>query len=276
MTVDQIPIGRFSAATRLTQKALRYYDEKGILTPGAKDSITGYRYYTVDQIPVAAEIKTLTELGLTLDETAAFMEAEKRGDTEAAGTIIRRHLERTRDEISRLERVEAMLANCKTEELIKMTLTEPVVKEVPAMRVVSIRAKGTYSATIPMLIGEVMRCIYSPGNQRNFVKIVGPVMTIYHDEEYREEAADLEVVVPVTGKVTASEGVEVRNLPASKVASLIHKGPYETIGPAYGKLSEYVIRSGLKPAGPLMDLYLSDPNSTPKEEIMTEIRMPVA
>jgi hypothetical protein len=42
MTVDQIPIGRFSVVTRLSLKALRYYDEKGILAPKAKDPFIGY------------------------------------------------------------------------------------------------------------------------------------------------------------------------------------------------------------------------------------------
>ncbi len=50
MTIDQIPIGRFSVITRLSQKALRYYDSKKVLVPEAKDGITGYRYYTGNQI----------------------------------------------------------------------------------------------------------------------------------------------------------------------------------------------------------------------------------
>ena len=54
MTVDQIPIGRLSTITRLTQKALRYYDSKGLLVPKAKDPFIGYRYYTGDQIQCGA------------------------------------------------------------------------------------------------------------------------------------------------------------------------------------------------------------------------------
>jgi DNA-binding transcriptional MerR regulator len=50
MSVDQIPIGRFSLMTCLSQKALRLYDSKGLLVPEVKDSFTGYRYYTVPQI----------------------------------------------------------------------------------------------------------------------------------------------------------------------------------------------------------------------------------
>jgi len=36
MSVDQIPIGKFSFMTRLSQKALRLYDRKGLLVPEEK------------------------------------------------------------------------------------------------------------------------------------------------------------------------------------------------------------------------------------------------
>jgi DNA-binding transcriptional MerR regulator len=78
MTVDQIPIGRFSVVTRLSLKALRYYDEKGILVPKAKDPFTGYRYYTGDQIAVGVKISTLTGLGFSLEETAASSKPRSR------------------------------------------------------------------------------------------------------------------------------------------------------------------------------------------------------
>jgi DNA-binding transcriptional MerR regulator len=41
MPTDQIPIGKFSFMTRLSQKALRLYDRKGLLVPEAKDPFTG-------------------------------------------------------------------------------------------------------------------------------------------------------------------------------------------------------------------------------------------
>ncbi|MDY0247587.1 MAG: MerR family DNA-binding transcriptional regulator, partial [Methanosarcina mazei] len=58
MPVDQIPIGKFSLMTRLSQKALRLYDSKELLVPKVKDSFTGYRYYTVPQIELGMKIKT--------------------------------------------------------------------------------------------------------------------------------------------------------------------------------------------------------------------------
>ena len=80
MIIDQIPIGRYSVITRLSQKALRYYDKKEILIPEAKDPFTGYRYYTGAQIQQGIMIKHLTDLGLNLVEIQRYIKAEKNND----------------------------------------------------------------------------------------------------------------------------------------------------------------------------------------------------
>lgn len=272
MTIDQIPIGKFSFITRLSIKALRYYDEKGILTPKAKDNFTGYRYYTGDQIAEGIKIKTLTGLGFSLDETLEIMQTEFNGDYSVIERLIDKRLTVTKEEIKRLENLSVMLRKGRNE-MIKMTLTEPVIKETQPVRVISKREKGSYGRTIGKLIGELMQCLYSPENQRNFVKMVGPIMTIYHDQEFKDEDADIEVAVPITGKIfVVDPKIEIKNIPTLKVVSLIHKGSYETISQAYAKLDEYVRNHDLKYSGPMMDVYLNDPNKVDKEEILTEVQ----
>jgi effector-binding domain-containing protein len=101
-------------------------------------------------------------------------------------------------------------------------------------------------------------------------------MTLYHDQEYKEEDALMEVAVPITGRVTVTDPeMEVRNLQPMKVVSLINKGPYETVGQAYSRLHEYMMAQGHEYAGPVMELYLSDPQKVPPEEILTEIQAPI-
>jgi effector-binding domain-containing protein len=274
MTVDQIPIGRFSTVTRLTKKALRLYDKRGLLVPKAKDNVTGYRYYTGDQIQRGVRIKHLSALGFGLEEIAEFLEAEATGDLSRVGGLVNSRLRSTEEELVRLRRVASLLNN--NIELMKETMSEPLVKEVPKTRVISKRDKGPIGETIGRLIGDLMGVIYKPENQANLVKIVGPFMTVYHDHEYKELDADLEMVVPISGKVTVSDpGLEIKNLPSRRVASLVHKGSYETIGPAYAKLYEYVVRSGLELSGPMMDVYLNDPNTVEPDEILTEIQVSV-
>jgi len=50
---DLMPIGRFSRACRLSIKALRHYDELGLLRPAFIDARSGYRYYGREQARTA-------------------------------------------------------------------------------------------------------------------------------------------------------------------------------------------------------------------------------
>jgi DNA-binding transcriptional MerR regulator len=111
MTVDQIPSGRFSTVTRLTRKALRLYDKRGLLVPKAKDNVTGYRYYTGDQIQRGVRIKHLSALGFGLEEIAEYLEAEDAGDTSRLGALVESRLRSTEEELARLRRVASLLDN---------------------------------------------------------------------------------------------------------------------------------------------------------------------
>ena len=72
-TSHLMPIGRFSRLTGLTVKALRHYDELGLLRPAAVDPETGYRSYSSDQVSRAETIRTLRRLELPLDDVATIL-----------------------------------------------------------------------------------------------------------------------------------------------------------------------------------------------------------
>lgn len=64
--MDDISIGAFAQATGLTPKALRLYDELGLLAPAAVDSQTGYRRYADDQLEQARLVAALRRVGMPL------------------------------------------------------------------------------------------------------------------------------------------------------------------------------------------------------------------
>jgi DNA-binding transcriptional MerR regulator len=70
-----MPIGRFSRLTGLTVKALRHYDELGLLRPASVDPDTGYRSYVASQVPLAEAIRTLRRLEVPLDDISALLVA---------------------------------------------------------------------------------------------------------------------------------------------------------------------------------------------------------
>jgi effector-binding domain-containing protein len=67
----------------------------------------------------------------------------------------------------------------------------------------------------------------------------------------------------------------VKRIAPMTVVSLMHKGPYESVGPAYETMWSWMTGRGYSPAGPPMELYYSDPNKVPPEEYLTEIQMPI-
>jgi effector-binding domain-containing protein len=267
--------------TRLSQKALRLYDRKGLLVPEAKDPFTGYRYYTVSQLEKGMKIKTLIFLGFSLEEIFMLLEAESKGNYRQMEECFRKKLEETRSEIVKLQRIEGILQgackhNGKIVELFKMSVTEPVIKEIPEIRVVSKREKGTFAVTIEKLIGEICACVSSPENQRNRVKVTGPVMFLCHDEEYKETGADIEISLPVSGRIAVEDPkMELKTLPAVRVVSVIYRGPYPGVEAGYSRIFSYVEENKLEPFGPSRELYYNDPAEVPEEELMTEVQIQV-
>jgi len=67
--------GEFSAVTGLSVKALRVYDERGLLVPARVDRETGYRRYGEDQIVTAGRIALLRRAGIGLADIARFLAA---------------------------------------------------------------------------------------------------------------------------------------------------------------------------------------------------------
>jgi DNA-binding transcriptional MerR regulator len=63
-------IGDFARLGRISVRALRYYDEIGLMKPVEVDNFTGYRYYSAGQLPRLHYISALKEAGLSLEEIA--------------------------------------------------------------------------------------------------------------------------------------------------------------------------------------------------------------
>jgi protein phosphatase len=62
----RMTIGAFARSARLSPKALRLYDELGLLKPVSVDDGSGYRYYEPDQLERARLIAWLRRIGLPL------------------------------------------------------------------------------------------------------------------------------------------------------------------------------------------------------------------
>jgi DNA-binding transcriptional MerR regulator len=69
-------IGEFARRSRLSAKALRLYDELGVLPPAQVDDDTGYRYYAESQLDHARLIGALRQLQISLAEIKVILGLE--------------------------------------------------------------------------------------------------------------------------------------------------------------------------------------------------------
>ena len=73
-----LKIGEFSKLAQVSVKTLRYYDELGLLRPDWVDRYTGYRYYSLQQLPRLNRLLALRELGFPLAQIERLLREDLR------------------------------------------------------------------------------------------------------------------------------------------------------------------------------------------------------
>ena len=71
-----LSIGEFSQLTRLSQKALRLYDQLDLLAPAHVDDKSGYRWYSEAQIERARQVALLRRLDMPLGEIKSILDLD--------------------------------------------------------------------------------------------------------------------------------------------------------------------------------------------------------
>ena len=68
------------------------------------------------------------------------------------------------------------------------------------------------------------------------------------------------------------QGLGVKRVEGAEVASTMHKGPFDQVGATYDALAGWIMENGYEIVWPCEEVYLSDPEKTPPEELLTELR----
>lgn len=267
-------IGEFSKLSQVPVKTLRYYDEIGLLRPAQVDESSGYRLYSLDQLPRLNMLLALRDLGFKLEQVGVLMQ-EAITVEQVRGMLRMKRVEieeRLEEERLRLTRVEHRLD--RTEREGRMPAYEIVIKKGEPTRVASIRDVVENYGSVGALLGEVFAALGQHG-----IAPTGPCFAVYYDTEYKERDVEVEAAVPVGGGELPSGGrAAIRELPGhAEMASLVRQGPYDDFTPAYGELMEWIQTNGYRIVGPNREIYLRGPGeNVPPESFLTEIQFPVA
>ena len=266
---DLLPIGRFARATRLSVKALRHYDELGLLRPAFVDPSSGYRYYRPAQANQAEAIRILRSVEMPLEEIAALL-AES---GEPVAKRLQLHRERLEARLDEHRRMLAFLQRLLDKEDVMPY--EVTVKELPAQPVAATRATTTLREISTVISDGVHAILDELGRQG--IEPAGPLQVVYHADQVLDEetSAPIEICFPVAAGFEATGEVYGAELAGGPAAVTVHRGPYAEITPAYHTVSGWIHDHGHELAGGPREVYLNVPGQVAEADLLTEVQWPI-
>lgn len=261
-------IGTFSRITGLTIKALHHYHKEGILEPIYIDVKNGYRFYKKEQIELAKTIKMLRDCTFTVNEIKEILCSLDH--LEDLSYYMDEKIITINMEVERLKTIKKQLIyeKKKQKDVKQMNTYEVITKTFDPVMVLSLRYSGRYDEC-----GQYMGQLYkvAKGNSKDVP------MNLYYDEEYKEANANIEVCLPIKKELKGLDQIKFRILPEEEGLSVLHIGPYDTVGLAYEALADHANKEQLELKKPSREVYRKGPGMLFKgnpNKYVTEIFIP--
>lgn len=259
-------IGLFAQMNRITVKALRFYEEQGLLLPAKIDEESGYRYYTMSQMEPLHRILALKEAGFTIED---MKHLNASGDER--GFLLRKKnaiLEKIAQLTLQLSRIDGYLMPK------GHPLSAPVmVKTIPAVVCATMERRiDSYDALFDIMpeLGGYMEdagCVCA---------LPEYCFTQYLEPGFQEAQILVEVCEAVTEKKADRGCLRFRTIPETRAACIYHKGSYRDFPKTYEVILRYIEENGYEICGNIRESYIDGVwNKDSEDEWLSEIQIPV-
>jgi AraC family transcriptional regulator len=149
------------------------------------------------------------------------------------------------------------------------------IKDMKELRTATLRHVGPYNQ-----ISEAFQRLGDIAGKAGLLKEKPTMLAIYHDDPETTPEAELTseaaIVVPEDAKIPA--GLEEQRVPGGRYATTTHVGPYEKLGDVWARvMGQWLPKSGERLADSVSyEIYRNTPMEVPKEQLKTEIYVPLA
>jgi len=267
-----LTIGEFARQTRLTPKALRIYDETGLLRPAEVDPAHGNRRYAAGQVRLARLIGMLRGADMSLAEIRLLL-ADLAEDGELAAARLDRHLTGLEARhTSRRLLIRHIRAILREEDQSMFPIQS---RHVPAQRVMSIQRRLRAPET-DSFVSEARAAFAS---HLAGAAPAGPFTLIFHGIVDHESDGPIEAMLGCPGDVQASDLIGIRTEPAHDEAfTTITKAEwaYPAILAAYDAVSsspEASARPGTRLS--CREVYVAEPQAIGDNDLICDIAFPL-
>lgn len=240
-------VGEFSKICQVSVKTLHYYDRIGLLCPFKVDPMTGYRYYSQEQVGQMLLIGRLKRYGFSLEEIGHLLTCSERQVLFSRLQQQRAQLKQQKQEIELIIReLSGHLQNFeRTGDIMEyqkgyeIKITETPDRTILACRqMMGVNDFGKYYSS---LYERIAKERLTPDGLRG---------AVYHDAEFNHEHSDVELIVGILEKDKADKVMK-----GCLCAMTVHKGPYSSLSDAYGALTTWIEENDYEWDGAPYDIY---------------------
>lgn len=275
MSNDEMSISAFSRRSLLSIKALRIYDESGLLRPHRVKGNSGYRYYSEDQLETARLISLLRKLDMPLAEIRNLLDSPV-GDSGDALAAWWQHEE------ERMDARRDLLRYIQTRHLgVGEETPHPTGGYKFAIREMAestwlYTSKRVHGPQLPAYIGESVRALMKRADL--YGGSTGAHAVVFHGTVDLDSDGPADVCVPIaSGSVAKGDDlIRIESAHAQAFTTLKkHQVAFPQVLQVYAALRTWIDSSGYSVAGPPRELYLDDFVEAKHDELICDIAIPV-
>jgi DNA-binding transcriptional MerR regulator len=264
---ELLSIGAFANLTRLSIKALRLYDQLGLLQPQWVDPQSGYRFYGVDQLTSARMIRNMREMDMPLATIRQVLAAWAASPTQAEA-LAQAYANLREQEAGQIRvQVQQFIQQIRQEQN-PMSL-EVNIKQIAPQQVLS----ATYQIKINKLEETIRKsrdAMYATLKEQN-VEASGSPFGIFHGAINEQEDGPLEICLPVNGQVEGKGDIQVKVLEGGDAACVMTVGPqtdFPAILGAYDAAADWIQKNGHEMAASPREIWHNNQPGAEKMEIV--------
>ncbi len=271
-------IGEFAQIAQVSGRQLRFYDQLGLLRPARIDPQTGYRYYSIRQLPRLNSILALKELGLSLEQIGPLLKNEiSPAELRAMLTMKRAQLEQSlREEETRLRHIESRIAQIDRRGGIGDY--DVVVKSVAATPFLSLRCSCENMDEAVRMVRTV-----AEDGSRQIRPALRDKLIVVARNDHDDEKLDLEIGFSLmrasNANIRISGDLMLRagELPAvDTMATIVRPGTNAASHSSFGAIGMWIEANGFEVFGPCREVFLEPITGPPGfEGALVEIQFPV-
>jgi DNA-binding transcriptional MerR regulator len=268
-----LKIGEFARVAQVSLATLRHYEKSGLLKPIVLDPDTGYRYYSLDQLPRLNRILALKDLGFALERIAQILEEELPLE-QLRGMLMLKQAQTQQMidvEQARLTRIAARLRQIEQEG--KMPAYEVILKQVEALLVASCRE----IVPITEIYGQLYKKIAAYLEQQH-VQPGQPALLLLHSRSEQHDDGlyiDAEAAIPLPATLPGNTQITIQTLAGGLIASTVHTGNDLFLGQAHVALHRWMKDNGYQLAGAPRQVRLRCGEQMASSQYVTEVQFPV-